>query len=109
MTSKQQSDRLRLKSASLHSQQARDWNALESQYYSLKESITLGAIVRQGAAACLKRATNKEQLFYTVLSLVGGYLSKKALVGNSKKGSERIMGYAVQFLTTQFLSKITNN
>jgi hypothetical protein len=75
---------------------------------ALKESITLGAIVRQGAAACLKRATNKEQLFSTVLSLVGGYLSKKALVGNSKKGSERIMGYAVQFLTTQFLSKITN-
>jgi hypothetical protein len=108
MTAKQQSDRLRLKIASLHSQQARDWNAIENQYYALKESITLGAIVRQGAAACLKRATNKEHLFSTLLGLAGGYLSKKIVMGNSKNGTESIVGYVFQFITTQFLSKMTN-
>jgi hypothetical protein len=108
MTSKQRSDRLRLKIASLHSQQTRDWNAIEFQYYSLKESITLGAIVRQGAVDCIKSVTHNEHLFSTLLSLVGGYLSKKLVLGNSKNWAEKIVGYAIQFLTTQFLSKMTN-
>jgi hypothetical protein len=108
MTAKQQSDRLRLKIASLHSQQARDWNALESQYYSLKESLTLGAIVRQGAVDYIKKVTNKEHIFSTLLGLAGGYLSKKIVMGNSKNGTESIVGYVFQFITTQFLSKMTN-
>lgn len=108
MNPTQQSDRLHLKIAALQSQQTRDWNALENQYYTLKERITLGAIVRQGAVDCIKSVTHNDHLFSTLLSLLGGYLSKKMVVGKSKNGSERIVGYAVQFLTTQFLSKITN-
>jgi hypothetical protein len=29
-------------------------------------------------------------------------------LGNSKNWAEKIVGYAIQFLTTQFLSKMTN-
>ena len=104
----QKSDLLQLKIAALQCQQHSDWNALKSHYYIVKKSITLGAIVRQEAVDYFKDVTRKEQLFSTILILIGGYLSKKMVVGNSKNGAKKLVGYGIQLLTTQLLSKMTN-
>jgi uncharacterized membrane protein YfcA len=47
-------------------------------------------------------------LFTTITSILGGYLSKKMVVGESKNPIKKIFGYSIQFAITKLLSKITN-
>jgi hypothetical protein len=47
----------------------------------------------------------KTSLLQTVLSVSGGYLSKKILVGKSNSILKNLMGYAVQYGVTHFISK----
>jgi hypothetical protein len=47
----------------------------------------------------------KGNLIEVLLSLGGGYLSKKVLVGKSNSTIKSLLGYAVQFFTTKLISK----
>lgn len=47
----------------------------------------------------------KGNIIELLLSLGGGYLSKKILVGKSSSTVKNLFGYAVQFLTTKLISK----
>ena len=44
-------------------------------------------------------------LFESLISLTGGYLSKKILVGKSHSIFKNLFGYAVQYFTTKIISK----
>jgi hypothetical protein len=47
----------------------------------------------------------KGNLVEMLLSLGGGYLSKRLLVGKSTSTLKALFGYTVQFLTTKLISK----
>ena len=47
----------------------------------------------------------KNNIFESILSLGGGYLSKKLIEGKSNSMFKRIMGTVIQFGVTRFLSK----
>ncbi|WP_445731411.1 hypothetical protein [Mariniflexile sp.] len=53
----------------------------------------------------LKHSNNlKSSVLQTVASLAGGYLSKKILIGKSHSFFKTILGYALQFGVTKFIS-----
>lgn len=47
----------------------------------------------------------KSNIFESVLSLVGGYLSKKIIVGKSNSIFKNLLGYGIQYLATKIISK----
>lgn len=47
----------------------------------------------------------KSNILQLVISVVGGYLSKKILVGNPHSTFKKILGYLLQYGITNFISK----
>lgn len=47
----------------------------------------------------------KENILESVLSLAGGYLSKRVLMGKSHSIFKSVLGYGVQYLATKLISK----
>lgn len=50
----------------------------------------------------------KSNTIQLITSLVGGYLSKKILIGKSKSTFKNILGYLLQYGVTHFISKKVN-
>jgi hypothetical protein len=103
-----QTDILKYKIALLQLNREDEKIAIQQQYLLIQQSLTLNAIVEQGVTEFYKNVTHKNKLLPTVLSLVGGYLSKKIVVGHSKNLAKNILGYGVEFVTAQLISKMTN-
>lgn len=74
----------------------------------MKNEYSLATIVYQSVLEFYKKATDKDHIYSTVISLAGGYLSKKLIIGNPENPLKQVMGYGIQFAVTQLLSKITN-
>jgi hypothetical protein len=64
--------------------------------------------VNQGITEIYKTATNNDNLYTNIASILGGYLTKRLVVGTSKNPFKQILGYGVQFAVTQLISKISN-
>jgi hypothetical protein len=103
-----QTDILKHKIALLQLNQEDEKIAIQKQYLILQKSFTMTTIVEQGVTEFYKNVTHKNKLLPTVLSLVGGYFSKKIVMGHSKSITKTLLGYGVQFVTTKLISKMTN-
>jgi len=108
MKTLKQTDVLDIKIAALKIKRASEFNELKEQYFVVHTSLTIPNIVQQGITEFYNTATNKDNLFSTITSILGGYLSKKIVVGDSKNPLKQMLGYGVQFGITKILSKITN-
>lgn len=108
MKALKQTDILDAKIATLKTKRAKEFMELKEQYFIVHHSFTVSNIVNQGISEFYKTATNKDNLFTTITSLLGGYISKKMLVGESQNPFKQILGYGVQFAVTQLISKISN-
>jgi hypothetical protein len=109
MKTLKQTDILKNKIASLKLQRDFEFIDLKAQYFVVHNSFTINNIVNKGVSEFYKTATNRNNLFTTITSILGGYLSKKNVVGESKNPFKQIFGYSIQFAVTKLLSKITNN
>ncbi|MBP6040025.1 MAG: hypothetical protein KA523_07500 [Flavobacterium sp.] len=103
-----QTDILKDKIALLRLNREYEKLAIQQQYQLIQNSLTISAIVEQGVTEFYKNVTHKNKLLPTVLSLVGGYLSKKIVMGDSKSITKTLLGYGIQFVTTKLISKMTN-
>ena len=108
MKTLKQTDILDNKIATLKIKRAKEFIELKEQYFTVHNSFTVSNIVNQFVSEFYKTPTNKNNLFTTITSIVGGYLSNKMVVGESKNTFKKIIGYGVQFAVTKLLSKITN-
>jgi len=108
MKTLKQTDILDNKILALKAKHTNEFLELRAQYFVVQNSITVFNMVEQGVSEFYKTATNKNNLFTIIASVVGGYLSNKMIVGDSKNTFKKIMGYGVQFAVTKLLSKITN-
>lgn len=99
-----------LKDKIAHLRLNRDYEklAIQQQYQLIQKSLTISAIIELGVTEFYKNVTHKNKLLPTILSLVGGYFSKKIIVGHSKNLTKNLLGYGVQYITTQLISKLTN-
>lgn len=103
-----QTDILKDKIALLRLNREYEKLAIQQQYQLIQNSLTISNIVEQGVTEFYKNVTYKNILLPTVLSLVGGYLSKKIVIGDSKSITKTLLGYGIQFVTTKLISKMTN-
>lgn len=66
--------------------------------------------ILNGALADIKEFPEvKSNIVQLVVSLAGGYLSKKLLFGNSKSTFKKILGSLIQYGITNFVSKKVNS
>lgn len=75
------------------------------QLDSTYESFKLVNILNQTLSEFKESSQIKLNLFQSVLSLAGGYISKKLLIGRSNTTFKNILGYVVQYGVTRFISK----
>lgn len=108
MKTLKQTDILDIKIAALKTKRDAEFIELKEQYFTVHNSFTVSNIVNQGISEFYKTATNKDNLFSTISSVLGGYLSKRMVVGESKNPFKQILGYGVQFAVTKLISKISN-
>lgn len=62
-------------------------------------------LLKQGFQGFKESPEIKSSLFQSVVSLAGGYLSKKLLIGKTNTIFKSILGYALQYGVTNFISK----
>lgn len=84
-------------------------NAIKQDFNLVIDSLKPGNIVNQAFADLKKTAHLKENILEGALSLTGGYLSKKLLMGTSHSIIKKLMGYAIQYGVTSFISKKVSN
>jgi hypothetical protein len=108
MKTLKQTDILDNKIAALKLRRDTEFTELKEQYFVVHHSFTITNIVHHGISEFYNTATNKDNLLSTVTSVLGGYLSKKIVVGDSNNPFKQVLGYGIQFAVTKLLSKFTN-
>lgn len=78
---------------------------LKQQLSLTYESVKPINILNQSLVDFKESTEVKSNLLQSVLSIAGGYISKKLLVGKSHSTFKKIMGYVVQYGVTNFISK----
>ena len=103
-----QNELLDQKIAQLTIQHKRELEELKEQFHLVQSSLTSTNIVQEGINGFYQTVTNKENLVSTIVSIVGGYVSKKVVVGSSENPIKKVLGNVLQFLVTGYLSKMNH-
>lgn len=104
-----QNDLLDQKIALLIAQQQQELVAMKLQFGIVKESISPVNIIQEGIHGVVQTVTNKNKLLPTILSLLGGYVSRKVIVGGSSNPIKKIVGTVLQLVVTNYLTKLNSN
>jgi hypothetical protein len=108
MKTLKQADILDAKITALKLRRDIEFMELKQYYLVVQQSFTIANIVHKGISEFYNTTTNKNNLLSTVTSVLGGYLSKKIVVGDSSNPLKQVLGYGIQFAVTKLLSKFTN-
>lgn len=82
---------------------------LKEQLEITAESIKPVNIIKDTFQDITHSPDLKSNLIQTAAGITGGYLSKKIIFGNSKSFFKKLIGYALQYGVTNFISKKVNN
>lgn len=104
-THRNQNEKLDLAIAALERQRDLKFDELKQQLALTYESVKPVNILNQTLVDFKESTEVKSNLLQSVVSLAGGYISKKLLVGKSHSTFKKIMGYVVQYGVTSFISK----
>lgn len=104
-TYKSQNEKLDRAIAELELQRTLKFLELKQQLNLTYESIKPINILKQSLVDFKESTDVKSNLFQSVISIAGGYFSKKLLVGKSHSTFKKIVGYIVQYGVTNFISK----
>lgn len=83
----------------------KEYNDLKTQFYKTSESFKPINIFNQTVKDFRELPEVKTNLLETILSISGGYFSKKLLLGKSNSLVKSILGYVLQYAVTNFISK----
>lgn len=89
----------------LERKRALEFNELKYQLNATYESVKPVNILNQTLIDFKESPDVKSNLLQTAISVVGGYASKRLLLGKSKSVFKRIVGYALQYGITNYISK----
>lgn len=103
-----QNELLDQKIALLTLQHRQELAEIKEQFNLVKESISPSNIIQEGLQGVYETVTNKNNMLPTVLSLVGGYISKKVIVGSSSNPIKKVLGTVLQFVVTNYLTKVSS-
>ena len=106
-----QNELLDQKIALLTIQHRQELVEIKEQFKLVQESISPSNIIQEGLQGVYQTVTDKNKLFPllpTLLSLVGGYVSKKVIIGNSSNPIKKVLGTVLQFVVTNYLTKVNS-
>lgn len=104
-THRNQNEKLDIAIAALERQRDLKFDELKQQLALTYESVKPVNILNQTLVDFKESTEVKSNLLQSVVSLAGGYISKKLLIGKSHSTFKKIMGYVVQYGVTSFISK----
>lgn len=82
-----------------------EYEDLKVQFYETSENLKPINILGQAIKDFRETPEIKTNLFETLLSIAGGYFSKKLIVGKSNSLVKNLLGYVLQYSVTYFISK----
>ncbi|HBI01335.1 MAG TPA: hypothetical protein PLL09_04030 [Flavobacterium sp.] len=106
-----QNELLDQKIALLTIQHRQELVEIKEQFKLVQESISPSNIIQEGLQGVYQTVTDKNKLLPmlpTLLSLVGGYVSKKVIIGNSSNPIKKVLGTVLQFVVTNYLTKVNS-
>ncbi|MEN3322852.1 hypothetical protein VP395_03875 [Mariniflexile soesokkakense] len=89
----------------LEKRRKKEYEELKLQFYETSENFRPINIFNQAVKDFREVPEVKTNLFETILSITGGYFSKKIIVGKSNSLVKKILGYVLQYAVTNFISK----
>lgn len=82
-----------------------EYNDLKLQFHETSENFRPINIFKQSVKDFTEIGEVRTNLFETLLSISGGYFSKKIIIGKSNSIIKNIFGYALQYTVTNFIAK----
>jgi hypothetical protein len=79
--------------------------ALKAQLHTVYESVKPVNLLNQTLIDFNESPDIKSNILQSVISLAGGYLSKKIVFGNTHSIFKKVLGYVLQYGVTNFISK----
>lgn len=91
--------------SSLESQRRIEYSELKNQFFETREQFTPINLLNETIKDFGESPVIKTNLFETIISITGGYFSKKLIIGKSNSFMKNLLGYVLQFGVTNFISK----
>ncbi|HMR16922.1 MAG: hypothetical protein KDC97_00835 [Confluentibacter sp.] len=82
-----------------------EYRDLKAQFYETSQVFKPATIINQTIKDFRELPELKSNFLKTVLSIAGGYFSKKIVLGKSNSFIKSILGYVLQYGVTNFISK----
>lgn len=102
---KNQSQILEEKIINLEKERIENLKRLKIQFHSTYQELRPSSLLIRVLNDIKKEPLLKGHLFESLISITGGYLSKKMWVGNSHSIVKNLVGYVLQYLTTKIILK----
>lgn len=103
-----QTELLDLRIAALRRQQQSELMELKQQFQQVAHGLNPKNLIYKSLNGMYKISTDKEAVLKTAVSLIGGYLSKKIVVGKSDSVFKKTVGNLLQLTITNFLFNLKN-
>lgn len=82
-----------------------EYEDLKAQFHETSQSFKPVNIFNQTVRDFRELPEVKTNLLQTILSVAGGYFSKKIVLGKTNTFTKSILGYVLQYAVTNFISK----
>ncbi|MBU3821816.1 hypothetical protein KO566_07065 [Flavobacteriaceae bacterium XHP0103] len=102
---KNQSQLLDARIVALEKKQNENLKELQVQLNKTYQELRPSKLLYRAISDIKEEPKIKNNAFETLVSIVGGFLSKKILVGKSKSVFKNLLGFTIQYVTTKFISK----
>ena len=103
--SKNQMQSLDIAISSLHEQRKIEFDDLKDQFFETAEYFRPINLLNQTIKDLGESPVIKTNLFETLISVAGGYFSKKMIIGKSNSYVKILLGYVLQYSITNLFQK----
>ena len=91
--------------SSLKNQRESEFCDLKDQFYETSEHFRPINILNETIKDLRESPILKTNLFETIISVTGGYFSRKMIIGKSNSVIKKLIGYVLQYSVTSLISK----
>lgn len=102
---KNQSERLDDLIRDKEQKRSREFDEMRTQFRVVYNELKPANLLNQALIDIRETPYVKKNILESVVSIAGGYLSKKMIIGESNSFFKKIMGYVLQYGITHFISK----
>ncbi len=89
----------------LEARRKKEYEDLRIQFYESSENFRPINIIKQTIKDFSEMSEVKTNLFETLISVTGGYFSKRLIIGKPNSFIKMVLGYVLQYSVTNFISK----